>query len=89
MKFASAEHQAAIHSLTPYPSDGTWAYGERVWRAGQRRLELRDDWYEVKVQIMYRINLAKYLEHNDLVRDLISTGSAVLDGRPSTDCWQY
>lgn len=43
-----------------------------------RRVNLREDWDEVKVNIMYEIVLAKFIQNENLKRRLINTGNASL-----------
>ncbi len=38
----------------------------------------------VKIEIMYRVNAAKYAQHADLRAELLSTGSMAIDGCAST-----
>ena len=43
-----------------------------------RAVELREDWEERKVNIMYRILFAKFNQHKDLREKLFATGDAEL-----------
>lgn len=40
-----------------------------------KTVELRSDWDKVKVEIMYKANMAKYLNHLDLQEKLLATGT--------------
>lgn len=44
-----------------------------------RKLELRPDWEQVKVQIMYEIVKAKFTQNPDLKQKLLDTGDAILE----------
>jgi len=46
-------------------------------RAG-RSVELRPDWEQVKVSVMYAVCYAKFQQHPDLGKRLLATGDAVL-----------
>jgi hypothetical protein len=59
--------------------------GADCWAAAQY-IKLRDDWEEVKVQIMYDGNKAKFEQHPDLVKALIGTKGPVKFGG-STGFW--
>ena len=43
-----------------------------------RKVNLRDDWEKVKVEVMYKINLDKFTRHEDLRAKLMATGDAHL-----------
>lgn len=43
-----------------------------------KRLKLRSDWDEVRLQVMYEINRYKYTIHSDLRAKLLATGDAYL-----------
>ncbi len=66
----------------------------RCWSAGQLGT-LRSDLDAVKVDLMYSVNQAKYMQHQDLVEELLSTGSGKIVGGASTSwtvngkyhCW--
>ena len=44
-----------------------------------RRVQLRTDWEQVKIQIMYEIVLAKFKQNPDLAALLLNTGEAHLE----------
>ena len=44
-----------------------------------RRVKLRDDWEEVKDQIMYEIVLNKFSQNEELRKKLIATGDEYLE----------
>ena len=60
----------------------------RAKRAG-RRVILRNDWEDVKEQVMYEVCLAKFTQNPDLKQKLIETGDAILiEGNDWGDkCW--
>lgn len=43
-----------------------------------RNIILREDWETIKIDVMYRINLAKYIQHKDLRKLLLETGNQYL-----------
>jgi len=43
-----------------------------------RRVSLRKDWEDVKIDIMYEINVAKFTQNKDLKVKLLKTGNAQL-----------
>lgn len=43
-----------------------------------RRVKLRSDWEDVKDNIMYEINKAKFIQNPDLKRKLLDTGDQIL-----------
>lgn len=59
--------------LTPMKSK---KFGDRK-RLIQKGL-LRPDWFHISLQIMYDINMAKYVQHKDLRERLLATGGKVL-----------
>merc|ERR1740123_223316 len=52
--------QEKIRTLLKRPKENDSSHGMRVWQAGQQRSTLRPDWDAVKIEMMYRINVAKY-----------------------------
>eukprot|EP00811_Abedinium_folium_P009861 NODE_19117_length_859_cov_4.359290.p1 GENE.NODE_19117_length_859_cov_4.359290~~NODE_19117_length_859_cov_4.359290.p1 ORF type:complete len:200 (-),score=42.44 NODE_19117_length_859_cov_4.359290:166-765(-) len=88
MKFLDPGLQERIRLAIPRSGENDSAHGNRVWSLGQTRSQLRPDWEAVKVQIMYTACRAKLAQHEDLRQQLLSTGGALLEGAPSTDCWQ-
>ena len=75
----------SIATLSPRQNESGKAFGMRCWQAGQIH-QPRADWSDIKVCVMYKVNLAKYLSHEELRKDLISTSGQKLIGAPST-CW--
>jgi len=43
-----------------------------------RRVNLRKDWEDIKIDIMYEINVAKFTQNENLKEMLLKTGSAKL-----------
>ena len=54
-----------------------------------RKVQLREDWENVKEQIMYEVCLAKFTQHEDLKAKLLSTGNReLIEGNLWGDrCW--
>lgn len=48
------------------------------WLGSQRRPGFRSDWESVKVDIMYRCNLAKFEQNKDVAALLLATGTRTL-----------
>lgn len=44
-----------------------------------RRVKLRDDWEDVKTEVMYEVVKAKFSQNKDLKRKLIDTGEVYLE----------
>ncbi|CAE8713984.1 unnamed protein product [Polarella glacialis] len=83
-KFLDATFKEKLRLMEKGSGESDSQHGMRVWSEGQRGRDLRPDWEAVKVEMMYRANLAKYLQHGDLQADLLATGDAQLDGAAST-----
>lgn len=60
--------------------------GMSAWSAGQR-VTVRDDWEAVKVEEMYKGNLAKFQQNKQASDALIGSGTATVKFRGSTDFW--
>ena len=53
-----------------------------------RHVHLREDWEEIKDQIMYEVCVAKFTQHEDLKQKLLSTGNCYLEeGNIWNDCY--
>merc|ERR1740116_272555 len=76
--------QEKIRTLLKRPKENDSSHGMRVWQAGQQRSTLRPDWDAVKIEMMYRINVAKYAANSDLQQELLSTGNEEMVGAGST-----
>merc|ERR1711871_508277 len=74
-------------ALTPLPEESCSSFGMRCWSAGQTG-RIRDDWNQIKVQVMYEVNMAKYQAYENLKHDLVSTAGQTLLGGPSTS-WKF
>lgn len=83
-KFICPKVRMQLQRMKKHGGENDSSYGMRVWRAGQGNREVRPDWNAVKVEMMRRVNLAKYLQHSDLQADLLATGDVVIAGAPST-----
>jgi len=87
MKFADPKSREEIRQMSRRPNESDAAHGMRVWSAGQgNRVSgaFRPDWDAVKVELMYRACRAKYLQHPELCRELLSTGDLEIKGAHST-----
>ena len=62
-------------------------YGHRVWRLGQRLTGMILGWENIKVEMMFLVNAAKYTSNPDLQKDLLETGDLEILGGAST--WQW
>lgn len=60
--------------------------GNSAWAAGQR-VQIRDDWEAIKVEEMYKGNLAKFEQNPELRNALISSGNAAVRFTGSTPFW--
>jgi predicted NAD-dependent protein-ADP-ribosyltransferase YbiA (DUF1768 family) len=60
--------------------------GVSAWAAGNR-VKIRSDWELVKVDEMYKGNLAKFQQNEDLKNDLLSSGTASIRFTGSTPFW--
>lgn len=65
----------------------TAASGMEAWKLGQACREMRDDWEEVKVEMMYRANLAKF-QQNAHLRDVLVQSQGPIFAQGSVDCWK-
>lgn len=75
--------------LIPKENESDSNHGMRCWSQGQRfACEVRPDWARVKVKVMLDVNRAKFRQHPDLSKELISTGSVQIVGAPSTS-WTW
>ncbi|CAK9047455.1 unnamed protein product [Durusdinium trenchii] len=84
MKFNDRSIQEKLRSIKKKEGDKDSKHGMDVWNEGQRYKSVRKDWDAVKVEMMYRANLAKYMQHRDLQEELLSTGHVEMVGAPST-----
>ena len=48
-------------------------------KAKGKQVKLRPDWENVKIQIMYEICTAKFMQHPDLLQKLLETGDEYLE----------
>jgi ribA/ribD-fused uncharacterized protein len=81
MKFPdNSEHQRKIRAANT-PNDA-----KRLGRV--RVVKIREDWNDVKEDIMYKGLSAKFTQHGDLYRALLKTGSKTLvEENPYDDYW--
>jgi predicted NAD-dependent protein-ADP-ribosyltransferase YbiA (DUF1768 family) len=61
--------------------------GVTAWKAGAD-VTIRDDWEEVKVDVMYEGNKAKFEQNPELAKKLCSTKGQVIFTK-SSDFWNY
>lgn len=82
-KFADAARREQIRRIKPNVNESDSTHGMRCWSEGQHG-RVRPDWDAVKVEVMLRVNRAKYMQHGDLQEALLSTGDVPIVGAPST-----
>lgn len=84
LKFLDPEMRNQIRLIKKDPDQSDAAHGLKVWQAGQARAQIRPDWEATKIEIMYRVNCAKYAQNKDLQDELLQTGTAKIVGGKST-----
>lgn len=52
-----------------------------------RRVTLRDDWQDIKLELMYKIVKAKFVQHPDLAEKLIAIKSPIVETNYWKDCY--
>ncbi|CAF1196692.1 unnamed protein product [Rotaria magnacalcarata] len=62
--------------------------GCSAWAAGQR-IRIRSDWESVKVDEMYKGNLAKFQQNEDLRNALLSSANGSIRFTGSTSFWNH
>ena len=91
LKFRPGSSQRK-HIAVSKPSQGEseGAYGMRMWQLGQSRHDpLCDSFEEIKVALMYVLNVAKYVSNPSMEAELIQgTDGFPIDGGASTWMWQ-
>lgn len=72
-------NEAAFHAQKDLSRAKEFAYlpPNEAKRLG-RRVNLRKDWEDIKIDIMYEINVAKFTQNEKLKEMLLKTGSAKL-----------
>ncbi len=60
--------------------------GFSAWAAGQK-IKIRSDWELVKVDEMYKGNLAKFQQNENLKNDLLNSGTGSIRFNASTSFW--
>jgi N-glycosidase YbiA len=82
-KFAGTPHQGLLQQIHGAPTP------EVAAALGRQAIDcLRADWEQVKVQIMYKAVLTKFLTHRDLQRLLLSTGTEqIIENSPTDEFW--
>ena len=83
MKFKDDE-QEIIRAIAPNADESSHDYGQRIWRHGQQG-KFADS--VNTVELMYKLCCAKYVAHPEMQQALLSTGTVVLHGGPSTGEW--
>jgi len=83
-KFVSTTSRGRIQKIVPKNGETDSAHGMRAWSQGQSLCDVRPDWNAVKVEVMLRVNRAKYAQHEQLQEQLLSTGASPIVGGPST-----
>lgn len=79
MKFEGTEHEEAVRRATS-PMDA-------AQMGRDRRRPLRGDWEAVKDDVMRAALRAKFTQHEDLMRELIGTGTAHLIEHTTNDAY--
>jgi N-glycosidase YbiA len=78
-------------TLSPTPNRGQDSIGDAAWKQGQllqanpAQFPVRPDWRQVNVQIMENILRIKYTQNPHLLKQLLNTGSKVLNERTDRD----
>ena len=83
MKFDNLQLQERIRFLEKEPGETDSSHGCRCWQLGQQS-QPRADWEQVKIDIMFEVNLAKYGAYPELRDELLTTGTDEIVGAPST-----
>jgi len=60
-KFSDERHISALREAVPFGGETDSAYGMRVWSLGQKFCSLKSNWEDIRVEVMYLVNCAKYL----------------------------
>jgi len=81
------EWRTKLQEAVPFGGETDSAYGMRVWQMGQRGRGMVLEWEGMKVESMYRLNVAKYAHNPDLCEELVATGTRRMKGAPST--WEW
>eukprot|EP00930_Biecheleria_cincta_P042282 TRINITY_DN29090_c0_g1_i1.p1 TRINITY_DN29090_c0_g1~~TRINITY_DN29090_c0_g1_i1.p1 ORF type:complete len:172 (-),score=28.52 TRINITY_DN29090_c0_g1_i1:45-560(-) len=84
MSFRDRGIQEKLRAIRKFKSETNGEHGVRVWQEVQNCSDRRGNWDAIKVEIMYRANLSKYLQHPDLQAELVSTGTQELEGAART-----
>jgi predicted NAD-dependent protein-ADP-ribosyltransferase YbiA (DUF1768 family) len=78
--------QESIRGITKTGREMDQAHGMRCWSKGNSsRRNLRSDFIDVKVKLMYDMNRAKYTSNPQLIDDLLSTSNLPITGGHSTN----
>jgi ribA/ribD-fused uncharacterized protein len=80
VEYPSSEHAYQAAKTKDKKMRKKIAQQPTAWQAKDlgQKIELREDWEERKVEIMYRILRAKFKQHKDLREKLLATGDAEL-----------
>ena len=74
-------NEAAFQSMKTLDENERRAFAELDHDAAKkagRKISLRDDWEDVKTELMYEICKAKFTQNNDLAEKLLATGDEEL-----------
>jgi ribA/ribD-fused uncharacterized protein len=84
-KFEAGRDRDRIRAIVPFAGERESSHGMRCWSAGQTASgQMRHNWDVIKVQVMLEVNRAKYMQHSDLISELLSTENVEIIGGPST-----
>ncbi|CAK0875552.1 unnamed protein product [Prorocentrum cordatum] len=87
-KYQDQEMVQKFQESVPEEGTSSWAYGCFMARMGQERHpSFRNNWEQIKAEVMYRAKRAQIAQHPDLKEELISTGGHVLIHEDGNAFW--
>lgn len=89
--WATTEHAYQAQKatdITEYDAIHQAATPREAFNLGQKVQSMRADWEDVKIDVMYDIVLAKFVQHHDLREKLLSTGDEeIVEDSPIDSFW--